>query len=51
LLDPRQVRLAKMKQAQQLVKEIRALDLVIPLLEDEPQAQKPDSDPDPLSDL
>ena len=51
MLDPRQVRLAKMKQAQQLVKEIRALDLVIPLLEDEPQAQEPDADSEPLSEL
>jgi hypothetical protein len=50
LLDPRQVRTEKMKQAQQLVKEIRALDLVIPLLQDDPQAQ-PDSDSEPLSEL
>jgi hypothetical protein len=51
LLDPRQVRTEKMKLAQQLVKEIRALDLVIPLLDDDPQPKQPDSDSEPLSEL
>jgi hypothetical protein len=42
MLDPRTVHQAKVKEMYQLVKEIRALEVVIPLLEEpEKQTEEP----------